>query len=127
MFQGRLRRLSHERTNLIELRMRGRCLGVGGRSGTTASFKPFVLIGGFHGRIESADASATVDAVAKLTRQNAELAARPPAIAQMETEAFRVQQQAIADSLGVQSGVADMADLACVIGTIIPRGATVMP
>ena len=107
---------------ISECRYRG-----GACPATTASFKPFVLIGGFHGRIESADASATVDAVAKLTRQNAELAARPPAIAQMETEAFRVQQQAIADSLGVQSGVADMADLACVIGTIIPRGATVMP
>jgi hypothetical protein len=87
-----------------------------------ASVKPSILIGGFHGRIESADADAKARAITELARRNAEAVALPPAMAHMETEAFRVQQQAIADSLGVQSGVANMADLACVIGTIIPRG-----
>jgi hypothetical protein len=84
-----------------------------------AAVKPSVLIGCFHGRIEAADADTKARAVTALTRLNAEAAAQPPAVAQMETEAFRVQQQALADSLGVQSGVAN---LACVIGTIIPRG-----
>jgi hypothetical protein len=97
-------------------------VGLMGEAVLPAAVKPSVLIGSFHGRIEAADANAKVGAVANLTRQNAEAAAEPPAVAQMETEAFRVQQQAIADSLGVQSGVANMADLACVIGTIIPRG-----
>jgi hypothetical protein len=97
-------------------------IGLVAEAALPASARPSVLIGAFHGRIEASDADAKVDAIANLTRKNAESAAQPPAVAQMETEAFRVQQQAIAESLGVQSGVANMADLACVIGTLIPRG-----
>lgn len=93
-----------------------------------ASIKPSVLIGGFHGRLEAADADAKAPSVTAYTRLNAEAAAQPPAVAQMETDAFRTQQQALADSLNVQRGFANMADLGCILGGFFPRegdGATI--
>lgn len=84
-----------------------------------SSYKPSTLIGGFHGRIEAADAAAKVGPVTALTRQNAEAAAQPPAFAGMETEAFRQQQQVLADSLASQNAIANGADVACVAGKFI--------
>jgi hypothetical protein len=83
--------------------------------------KPSEIIGRFHGSLDAADAQKKQDALAELTRKQAQAQAEPPAVAAMETEAFRVQQQALADSLGVQGGVANMADLACIVGGLIPR------
>jgi hypothetical protein len=83
--------------------------------------KPSEIIGRFHGSIDAADALKKQDALAELTRKQAEAQATPPAIAQMETEAFRVQQQALADSMGMQSGIANLADLACMIGAFVPN------
>ena len=71
--------------------------------------------------LDAADAQKKQDALAELARKQAQAQAEPPAVAAMETEAFRVQQQALANSLGVQGGVANMADLACIIGGLIPR------
>lgn len=83
--------------------------------------KPSEIIGRFHGSIDAADAQKKQDALADLARKQAQAQAEPPAVAQMETEAFRVQQQALADSLGMQSGVANLADLACMIGAFVPN------
>ena len=84
-------------------------------------YKPSTLIGRFHGRVEGADATAKVDAVPNLTRKNAEAASEPPAYAGMETEAFRQQQQVLADSLQTQGTIANTADAACFAGKVIPR------
>ena len=78
------------------------------------AYKPSTIIGTFHGRVEAADAAAKIGPVTALTRQNAEAAAQPPAFAGMETEAFRQQQQVLADSLQTQSAIANTADAACV-------------
>lgn len=87
-----------------------------------ASYTPSMLIGGFHGRIEAADAEAKGEAVAAFTRRNAEAASQPPAFAGMENDAFRQQQQILAGALQAQSSVANGADVACVAGQLIPRG-----
>lgn len=87
-----------------------------------ADYKPSILIGGFHGRVEAADATAKIDALAELTRRNAEAAAQPPAFATMENDAFREQQKVLAEAMQTQSGVANMADAGCVVGQLIPPG-----
>jgi hypothetical protein len=87
----------------------------------SSPMKPSEIIGRFHGSIDAADAGKKQDAVAELARKQAQAQAEPPAVAQMETEAFRVQQQALADSLGMQSGIANLADLACMIGAFVPN------
>jgi hypothetical protein len=87
----------------------------------SSPYKPSEIIGRFHGSIDAADAQKKQDALAELTRKQAQAQAEPPAVAAMETEAFRVQQQALADSLSTQSGVANIADFACIIGGLIPR------
>lgn len=87
-----------------------------------ASYKPSVIIGRFHGNVEAADAAAKIGPVTALTRKNAEAASQPPAFAGMETEAFRQQQQVLADSLQTQSTIANTADAACIAGKIIPPG-----
>lgn len=78
------------------------------------AYKPSELIGTFHGRLEAADAAAKIGPVTALTRKNAEASSQPPAFAGMETEAFRQQQQVLADSLQTQSVIANTADAACV-------------
>ena len=55
--------------------------------------KPSEIIGRFHGSLDAADAQRKQDALAELTRKQAQAQAEPPAVAAMETEAFRVQQQ----------------------------------
>jgi hypothetical protein len=84
-------------------------------------YKPSTLIGGFHGRIEAADATAKSEATSALTRKNAEAAAQPPAFATMESDAFRQQQQVLADSLQTQSTIANTADAACIAGQLVPH------
>lgn len=86
-----------------------------------ASYKPSTIIGSFHGRVEAADAAAKVGPVTALTRKNAEAASQPPAFAGMEAEAFRQQQQVLADALASQRAIANTADAACVGGQLIPR------
>lgn len=86
-----------------------------------APIKPSMLIGSFHGRIEAADANAKRDSTAAFTRTNASAAAEPPGFTAMETEAFRQQQQVLADALQTQSAIANFGDAACVIGQLIPR------
>lgn len=82
-------------------------------------YKPSVLIGSFHGRLEAADAAAKIGPVTALTRKNAEAASQPPAIATMETEGFRQQQQILADSLATQSIIANTGDAACAAARLI--------
>lgn len=87
-----------------------------------ALYKPSTIIGSFHGRVEAADAAAKIGPVTALTRKNAEAASQPPAFAGMETEAFRQQQQVLADSLQTKSTIANTADATCIAGKMIPRG-----
>lgn len=86
------------------------------------AYKPSTLIGSFHGRVEAADAKAKLGPVTALTRKTAERAAQPPAFAAMETEAFRQQQQVLADSLQTDNAIANTADAACMVGKVIPTG-----
>lgn len=80
--------------------------------------KPSTLIGDFNGRIDTAEIDAKIAAAVRLAREQAEAQAVPPAIAEMETEAFRVQQGRLSHSLEGQSTTANLLDYACIAGVI---------
>ena len=86
--------------------------------------KPSELMGRFHGRIDTADITAKQTAVVEFERRQAEAHAVPPALTAMETEAFRVQQQALYDSLAMQTTTTNTFDFLCVLGSLIPREAS---
>jgi hypothetical protein len=75
--------------------------------------KPSDLIGSFHGSTESAEVKAKQEATTEYERRMAEAKAAPPANWQMEAEAFRQQQEAIAKSLETRQTAAQIADAAC--------------
>jgi len=78
-----------------------------------AGSKPSDLIGGFHGATETAELKAKQEMTAEYERKLADAKAAPPANWQMEAEAFRQQQQAVANSLATQETAANLADAAC--------------
>lgn len=84
------------------------------------AIKPSSMLGGFVGSVEVADIKTKQEAVVEFARQQAEAASIPPAQAQMETDVFRTQQQVLAESMGVQTGAAQIADFACIVGSLIP-------
>jgi hypothetical protein len=75
--------------------------------------KPSDLIGGLHGATESAELKAKQETTTEYERRMADAKAAPPANWQMESEAFRQQQEAIAKSLETQETAAQIADAAC--------------
>lgn len=75
--------------------------------------KPSDLIGSFHGSTETAEIRAKQQAAAEYERRLADAKAAPPADWQMEGEAFRQQQQRVANSLATQETAANLADAAC--------------
>lgn len=85
-----------------------------------AGYTPGDMLGKFHGGIEKAETSTKADAVVSLAERTATAQATPPAIVAMETEAFRVQQQKLAESLETQSTIANLADWACLFGAFVP-------
>jgi hypothetical protein len=89
-----------------------------------AHLKPAHLIGDFGGNTEKAEIEAKQAAAVEYARQQAAAAATAQAIAQMETEVFRKQQEVIAESLNAQSTEANGADWLCLIGGFIPRDAS---
>jgi hypothetical protein len=78
-----------------------------------AGSKPSDLIGSFHGNTESAEIKAKQEATTDFERRMADAKSAPPANWQMEGEAFRQQQEAIAKSLETQETAAQIADAAC--------------
>jgi hypothetical protein len=78
-----------------------------------AGSKPSDLIGSFHGDTEKAELKAKQSTAAEYERALADAKAAPPANWQMEAEAFRQQQQTIANSLATQETAANVADAAC--------------
>jgi hypothetical protein len=77
------------------------------------SLKPSTLLGGFHGRVETADINAKQEKVIQFERQKADVMAAAQAKWQMEVEAFRQQQAAIAETLQTMATAAQIADAAC--------------
>lgn len=72
--------------------------------------KPSQVMGGFYGKIVAAESIAAQDTLAAQTRKGAEAQALPPVVAQR-----------IDHSLEVQTGIANLADLACIVGQFMPR------
>ena len=77
------------------------------------SLKPSTLLGGFHGRVETADINAKQEKVIQFERQKADVMAAAQAKWQMEVEAFRQQQAVTAKSLSMMATAAQIADAAC--------------
>lgn len=86
---------------------------VGFQAVMPAGSKPSDLIGSFHGATESAELKAKQETATEYERRMADAKAAPPANWQMESEAFRQQQEAIAKSLETQETAAQIADAAC--------------
>ena len=86
-------------------------------------YKPSVLIGGFAGNTESAETRAKQSAAIEFMRLQAEANAYAQARAQMEAEAFRKQQEKLGETQNVESTLAQLGDLACLVGQLIPSDA----
>lgn len=90
--------------------------------------KPSDHIGGWLGKVHSAEIRAQQATVVENTRLIAEAQAAPPANYQMELAAFQLQQQAAYDAMQMKISMANAADLACVggplIGMFFDRGTT---
>ena len=75
--------------------------------------KPSTLLGGFHGRVETADIKAKRDTSIQYEGEKADAQAAAQAKWQMEMEIFRQQQAKIAESLDTMATAAQIADAAC--------------
>jgi hypothetical protein len=75
--------------------------------------KPSNLLGGFHGRVETADIKAKRDTSIRYEGEKADAQAAAQAKWQMEMEIFRQQQAKIAQSLETMATAAQIADAAC--------------
>jgi hypothetical protein len=76
--------------------------------------KPSTLLGGFHGRVETAEINAKQEKAIQFEREKADAQARAQAEWQMEVEAFRQQQAVTAQSLETMATAAQIADAACI-------------
>ena len=86
-------------------------------------YRPSDLIGSFYGNIENYDITVKRESVVELARQQAEATAREQALASIEVEAARQQQQEIYDSQTTKGSLANGADLLCMLSHIIPSDA----
>lgn len=88
-----------------------------------AHLKPAHLIGDFGGSTEKAEIEAKQATAVEYARQQAAATAYAQALAQMEAEVSRKQQEVIGDTFGVKNFFAQMADLGCMVGSVIPPNA----
>lgn len=88
------------------------------------AYGPSAWIGRFHGNMEKTDIVTKGDEVIKFTREQTRSTFEPQGWTQMETDAFRTQQQTTADSLAMQSFMANAADLGCMLGALVPPDAS---
>jgi hypothetical protein len=86
-------------------------------------YKPSHLMGGYVGSVEKAEIGVKQAASVEFTRRQAEAQAQAQANAAIETETARQQQDAVRDSLNVESSIANFTDLGCFLGILIPRDA----
>jgi hypothetical protein len=75
--------------------------------------KPSNLLGGFHGRVETAEIKAKQETTIQFEREKADAQAAAQIKWQMEMEVFRQQQQVMAQSLEAMATAAQIADAAC--------------
>jgi hypothetical protein len=75
--------------------------------------KPSTLLGGFHGRVETAEIMAKRDTTIQFEGEKANAQAAAQAKWQMEMEVFRQQQAKIAESLETMATAAQIAASAC--------------
>jgi hypothetical protein len=75
--------------------------------------KPSTLLGGFHGRVETAEINAKHETAIQFEREKADALAAAQIKWQMEMEVFRQQQAKIAESLDMMATAAQIADAAC--------------
>jgi len=87
-------------------------------------YKPSHLMGGYVGSVEKAEIGAKQAASVEFTRRQAEAQAQAQANAAIETETARQQQDAVRDSLNVESSIANFTDLGCILGSLIPNDAS---
>ena len=80
-------------------------------------------MGHFAGNTESAEIEAKQPASVEFMRLQAEANAYAQARAQMEAEAFRKQQEKLGETQNVESTLAQLGDLACLVGQLIPSDA----
>jgi hypothetical protein len=76
-------------------------------------WKPSDIIGGFHGNTEKAELLAKQEVAAEYERTLTDAKAKAATQWQMEAEAFRQQQEAMARSLGTLETAVQIADAAC--------------
>jgi len=81
--------------------------------------KPSTLLGSFHGSLDTAEINAKQGAVVQFEEDMTSARTAPPANWQMEAQVAAQQQQAVAEALQAQAGMANLADLACVTGGIL--------
>jgi hypothetical protein len=84
------------------------------------SLKPSTLLGGFHGRVETAEIKSKQETAIQFEREKADAQARAQAEWQMEVEAFRQQQAVTAQSLETMAAAAQIADAACIGSGLVP-------
>lgn len=80
--------------------------------------KPSTLLGSFHGSLDTAEINAKQDAAVKFEEGMTGARTAPPANWQMEAQVAAQQQQAVAEALQAQAGMANLADLAC-LGSLL--------
>jgi hypothetical protein len=85
-----------------------------------AGSKPSDLIGSFHGNTESAELTAKQPVATDYERNMTDAKTGPVTKWQMEAEAFRQQQEAIAKSLETLQAAAQIADAACLAAPLVP-------
>lgn len=88
------------------------------------AYGPSAWVGRFHGNMEKTDIVTKGDEVNRFTREQTRSTVEPQGWTQMETDAFHIQQQTTAESLAVQSFMANMADLGCMLGGMVPPDAS---
>jgi hypothetical protein len=81
--------------------------------------KPSTLLGGFHGRVETADIKAKQETAIQFERQKADAQAAAQAKWQMEMEIFRQQQAKMAESLDAIVAAIQIADAACMSAPLV--------
>lgn len=83
------------------------------------SLKPSTLLGHFHGSLDTAEINAKQGAVVRLEEEMTTARTAPPANWQMEAQIAAQQQQAVAEALQGQAGMANLADTSCILGGVL--------
>lgn len=98
-------------------------LGIGAELIFPPPYKPSHLIGAFGGNVEKSEIETKQAAAVEYAARQAAAAADAQARAAIETEAARKQQEVIADTFGFQGFMAQVFDLGCMVGSVIPPDA----